>query len=327
MTKRSSDKEFSQIWIQCKGEATRIAKALDMNVRSVYQRRNSIEQRLGVLLPSSNLSTNGRPKEFVEKIGSRISINVKDGVLIAFGDEHIWPGDYSLARHALVWAIREFSPKAMVCDGDAFDGARISRHAPSDWVKAPDVSDELDRCKELMGEIESLSPPGCKLVWTMGNHDSRFSARLAQTASEYVRIQGFDLPDHFPAWNFAWSCFVNETLVIKHRYKGGVHSSHNNTLSSGMSIATGHDHMLKVTPYHDYKGIRYGVNLGFLSDHGPEHTKFGYGEDNPSNWGSGFGLFTFDKDGVMLPPEVCSVVGDKAYFRGKVVAVRGKKSK
>lgn len=316
------DEEFVAVWKQHEGQASKIAKALGTGERQVYRRRNSIEARLGVLLQSGPNSTTGRPKEYVDKIGSRISVNIKDGILLAFGDEHIWPGDYSLARHALIWAIQELKPKIIACDGDAFDGARISRHPPADWQRTPDVADELARCKELMGEIEGLSPPGCKLIWTMGNHDSRFSARLAQTAPEFVRVQGFDLPDHFPAWNFAWTCFVNNTLVITHRWKGGVHSAHNNALGSGMSMATGHDHMLKVTPYHDYKGPRWGVNLGTLSDLGPDQYKFSYSEDNPANHCAGFGVFSFDKDGAMLPPELCHVIGDKAYFRGRVVAVR-----
>lgn len=321
------DKEFAEVWIKNGGQASKIAKALNTGERQVYRRRNSYEARHGVLLPSGPNSTTGRPKEYVDKIGSRISVNIKDGYLIAWGDEHIWPGDYSLARKALIWAIQEFQPKILACDGDAFDGARISRHPPADWQRTPDVADELAYCKELMGEIEGLSPPGCKLIWTMGNHDSRFSARLAQTAPEFVRVQGFDLPDHFPAWNFAWSCFVNNTLVIKHRNKGGVHSAHNNAQTSGMSIGTGHDHMLNVTPFTDYRGTRWGINLGTLSEIGPDQYKFSYSEDNPRNHISGFAVFTFDKDGVLLPPELCHVIGDKAYFRGKVVAVRGKRAK
>ena len=321
------DKEFAEVWIKNGGQASKVAKALNTGERQVYRRRNSYEAKYGVMLPSGPNSTTGRPKEYVSKIGSRIDVKIKDGVLLAWGDEHIWPGDYSLARQALVWAIKEFSPKILVCDGDVFDGARISRHPPSGYVKAPDVADELARCKELMGEIEGVAPPGCKLIWCFGNHDSRFSARLAQCAPEFVRVDGFDLPDHFPSWNFCWNCFVNNTLVICHNWKGGVHSGHNNTVGSGMSMATGHDHMLKVTPYHDFNGIRYGINLGFLSDFGPDQPKFDYGRGNPANWGGGFGVFTFDKDGVMLPPEVVSVIGDKAYFRGKVVAVRGKRAK
>ncbi len=319
------EKDFIEAWLRHGGQAAKVAKQLNISERAVYQRRTSIESMRGFLLPSSQNSVTGRPKEFVSKIGQRAQINVSDGTLLAFGDEHCWPGDRSLARDALLWAIKELQPKAIVCDGDAFDGARISRHPPAGWNRMPELADELAYCQEMMGEIEAIAPPKCKLIWCMGNHDSRFSARLSQVAPEYVRINGTDLTDHFPAWNFAWSCFVNDDLVIKHRYKGGVHSAHNNTLGAGRSIATGHDHMLKVTPYHDYNGIRYGVNLGFLSEHGPEAFKFGYAEDNPANWGSGFGVFTFGKGGEMYPPEVVTVLGDKAYFRGRLVATRAKR--
>lgn len=331
---RCPDNEFIETWLKLNGNGAKIAKALGVTERNVYQRRVSIEGRLGVALTSSPNSVTNRPKEYVNKIGFRINVDIKDGVLIAFGDEHIWPGDYSLARQALVWAIKELSPKIIVCDGDAFDGASISRHPPANWERTPDLADELDRCKELMGEIEGLAPEKCKLIWTCGNHDSRFSARLAQVAPEYVRVVGTDITDHFPSWNFSWSCWVNDSheslaakLIIQHNWKGGVHSGHGNVVAAGRSYATGHDHMLKVTPYIDANGIRYGVNLGSLSDFGPDQFKFSYAQDRPANHCAGFGIFTFDKEGIMLPPELVTVIGDKAYFRGKIVAVRAKKRK
>ncbi len=62
-------------------------------------------------------------------------------------------------------------------------------------------------------------------------------------------------------------------MIIKHRYKGGVHATHNNTVSSGVSICTGHLHSLKVTPYSDYNGVRYGVDTGTLAEtDGPQFT-------------------------------------------------------
>jgi hypothetical protein len=43
-----------------------------------------------------------------------------------------------------------------------------------------------------------------------------------------------------------------------------------------------------------------------------------YGEDNPANHCSGFVVLTIE-DGVLLHPEFCFVVNEKAYFRGKEI--------
>ena len=109
-------------------------------------------------------------------------------------------------------------------------------------------------------------------------------------------------------------------MVIKHRYKGGIHATHNNTLWAGKTVVTGHLHSLKVTPFSDYNGIRWGVDTGTLADpYGPQFEN--YTEQNPANWRSGFVVLTF-KDGTLLDPEIVRVVGErKVSFRGEVVRV------
>ena len=55
---------------------------------------------------------------------------------------------------------------------------------------------------------------------------------------------------------------VNGNVVIKHRMKGGIHAAHKNTLHAGTTMVTGHLHSLKVTPFSDYNGTRWGVDTG-----------------------------------------------------------------
>lgn len=313
-----TEAEFIETWIKCGGSPSKVSKITGLNERSLMRRRNNIEARLGVTLPSSAVSTSGRIKEYVSKIGHRIELSIKDGIVVVFGDAHYWPGDDSVAHRALVKFITDYKPMTVICNGDSFDGAKISRHPPTGWAKMPDVADELAFCKEKMGEIESVCPPKAKLCWNAGNHDTRFSARLAATAPEYVRVFGTDLPDHFQAWNFAWSTFINDNIVVKHRYKGGTHAAWNNTLSGGRTVVTNHLHRSCVTPLTDYNGRRWGVDTGTLSDFGPEESKFTYGEDNPFNWGSGFGVLTI-KAGKLLPPELVIVQDKVPYYRGKSV--------
>jgi hypothetical protein len=115
------------------------------------------------------------------------------------------------------------------------------------------------------------------------------------------------------------STWVTKDLIVKHRYKGGVHATHNNTASSGKSIVTGHLHSLKVTPYADYNGNRFGVDTGTLAEtDGPQ---FDYAEENPQNHRSGFAVLTL-KDGELLWPElVHKWKSGQVEFRGQVIDV------
>jgi hypothetical protein len=310
------DKIFIETWLKFNGQTTQIAKALDLTVSNTFHRRKAIEGRLGVLLPSGPNSTTGRPKEYVDRIGQRIELAIKDGIAVVWGDSHYWPGEAPVAHKALICFINVYQPQYLIFNGDALDGPTISRHPPKGWSKLPDVADELAFCKEMMGEIAAAAPPKAKLCWNMGNHDARFSARLASVAPEYVRVEGMDLQDHFPAWNFAWSTHINDDVVVKHRFRNGLHAAWNNTLHGGKTIVTNHLHRSCVTPITDYRGRRWGVDTGTLSDFGPETDKFDYGEDNPMNWGSGFGSLTF-KAGRLLPPELVTVQDGIPYFRGE----------
>jgi hypothetical protein len=106
--------------------------------------------------------------------------------------------------------------------------------------------------------------------------------------------------------------------MIKHRLQhGGIHSSYNNVLKSGISTCSGHTHLLEVKGWGDYKGRRYGISTGMLAD--PESSAFHYLEDNPVPWCQGFAILHFDNDGRLLPPELCEVVEGVAYFRGSSI--------
>lgn len=249
----------------------------------------------------------------------RLFAEMTDGVILVASDCHFWPGDKSTAFRAFVRACREFSPKFVVMNGDVVDGATISRHAPINWEERPSVAAELEACKDRLGEIADAAG-GAKRYWTMGNHDQRFEARLAAVAPEYANVHGIHLKDHFAAWEPCWSLWINDDVVIKHRYKGGIHATHNNAMWAGKSIITGHLHSLKVTPISDYSiNTRFGVDTGTLADvYGPQ---FEYMEDNVRNWRSGFAVLTFYRS-KLLWPELVHVLGDgQVEFRGKVYSV------
>lgn len=312
-----SDEEFIEIWNKLKS-AKKIADLLNVAERNVQARRRRIEKKLGYAL----LSNHPRSPDFKVTIpanGVRVGVEVESGIIVVASDCHYYPGVITTAHRAFVKIIKTLKPKMVVMNGDVFDGASISRHPPMDWQSIPNVKQELEACQERLGEIESAAK-GAKLHWTWGNHDMRFNARLcSQVGDTFKGIEGMNLSDHFHRWKFSTSVMVNDHTIIKHRYHNGIHAVYNNTLKSGASIVTGHLHSLKVTPWTDYTGTRYGVDTGTLAD--IDGSQFEYTEDNPKNWRSGFAVLTFH-NGKLMPPELCEVTGDgQAWFRGEILSV------
>lgn len=250
----------------------------------------------------------------------RIKIEIPDGVVLVGGDAHYWPGPATLMHRAFVQFARDLKPKAVIMNGDAFDGAAISRHPSIGWEDQPSVVQELEAVQERLHEIELATPRSCKLLWPAGNHDLRFETRLATVAPEFKHLKGFHLKDHFPSWTPAWSVWINDQVVVKHRYKGGVHATHNNTVAAGMSMVTNHLHSAKVTPYDDYRGTRWGVDTGCLAEpYGPQFQD--YSEDNPRNHRTGFAVLTF-RGGRLLPPELVTKWDEHTVvFRGELIGV------
>lgn len=323
MPQKITDDEFIACWRRL-GTPQLVAKAIGLDLRQVYRRRSMIEEKLGVILDTASERA-VRPKVLVPKKGFRAIAEKVAGTVIIGSDGHFWPGERSVAFGAMVELVKDLKPSMVIMNGDAFDGARISRHLPGGWANLPDVADELDAVRERLAEIESVAPKDCPLVWPAGNHDSRFGARLAQGAPEYIRVKGFDIADHFEAWQFCWSIWLNDNTVVKHRYHQGIHAAHNNALKGGKNIVTGHTHAMGASHWVDYNGIRWGIQTGTLSEMGPETDKFAYAEDNPANHSQGFVVLTYTDHGMLLEPEFCRVLDGTAYFRGQ--SVYGKSGK
>lgn len=307
-----SDEEFIALWQQHLS-ARKVADALDVAISNIYRRRRRIEKRYDMALKNSLHITEEKPQ--------RIEYEIENGTVIVFSDAHFWTTQGTAAYRGLIHLIKKLKPQLIVCNGDAFDGASISRYPRAGFhEKKPMVSDELRACKTMLSQIVKAAPKDCLFTWPLGNHDLRFEAFLAQNAPQFEFIEGFHLKDHFPEWEACWATWINDDVVIKHRFKGGVHATHNNTLWSGKTIVTGHLHSLKVTPFSDYNGTRWGVDTGTLADiYGPQFRD--YCEDNPVNWRSGFIVLSFE-DGKLLPPEVAQAWGsDEIVFRGEVIGV------
>lgn len=296
---KCSDQDFIRLFESV--GARRAAEQIGSSERKVYERRRKLEETYGPISPP-----NGPPKQvqFAEH-PQRAEFELANGHVLIASDCHYWPHYISIAHKFFVQTIKDLKPKIVVMNGDIFDGATISRFPPINWETRPSVAQEIEVCQERLGEIREASK-NAKKVWTLGNHDQRFETKLATVAPEMAEVDGVHLKDHFPHWQAAWSCWINSEVVIKHRFKGGIHAPHNNTLWSGKSMVTGHLHSQKVMPISDYNGTRYGVDCGTLADpYGPQFNA--YTEDNPLNWRSGFACLTFHK-GRMLQPTLATVV-------------------
>jgi hypothetical protein len=332
MPRYTDDSEFIETWRRFK-KAGLVAKHLKMDVRSVYDRRRSVELKYNISLESNRRNVvatspktiagnklNELAKIRQDKYESEMVDAISDGVILIASDCHYWPGIVTKAHQAFCKLAKELKPKMVVLNGDILDGARISRHARIMWEKQPDLKDEIAAVQDRCAEIERAAS-GAKFVRTIGNHDARFENYLSSRVGEFEEMTGMTLLDYLPRWRAGWCIHLNNQTdgwtTIRHRpVAGGIHSAYNSTLKAGVSYVHGHLHKLSVTPWSDYRGRRYGIDTGTMAE--PYGPQFNYTEAGPVNWASGFAVLTFHK-GKLLQPELCVVEHGDAWFRGKKV--------
>lgn len=315
--------KFSELW-EIHGSARLVAHQLGHDISAVHQRRRRMEKEGHTFAtrPAAGYETRTPMLDYGWTFPREIRHEIPDGSIVISSDHHYWPDIVTTAHIAMLNVIKIVKPRIKVLNGDIFDGVSVSRHPPFGWSKRPSVKEELEACQERVHEIELALPKGCKRLWSVGNHDIRFGRCLATQAKEFEGLRGWRLEDYFDQWDFAWSHFVNpdsvHPVMIKHRFQSaGVHAGYNATLKSGTSTVSGHTHRLEAKPWGDYRGRRYGIQTGTITAlEGPQTE---YGENNPTDQCPGFVVLTF-KDGDLLPPELCEVRGDAAYFRGEQVA-------
>lgn len=309
MRPSTTDEEFIDLFR--KMGATKLSKHLGVNERNIHSRRRAIEGRRNIELRP--------PQKYISPNADHLIDEVDNGVVIIGSDAHYWPGEPTTAHRAFVYFCKELKPKIVVKNGDQLDGATISRHAKVGWESKPSLIQELEVTKERLDEIYKVTK-SARHYWPLGNHDARFETRLANVAPEYAKIYGVHLKDHFPEWTPCWSVWINDEVVVKHRWKGGRHATFNNTVYAGKSMITGHLHSLKVSPFTDYNGTRFGVDCGTMAEPTGEQFR-DYTETSPKDWRSGFVVLTF-KNKKLLWPEIVHVTGDSEInFRGEMITV------
>lgn len=313
-------REFAAVWARL-GSPALVAEELGVNVRTVLSKRKAVETALGIELKTFNDQSDraraGRAKDQLHRHEGREDLAIENGTVVVFSDAHFHPDTRTTAFRAMLALIRELRPVAIINNGDAFDGASVSRHPRIGWDKQPSVAAELKAVDERLIEIEQAAK-GAQLLWSLGNHDARYETCLAASAPQYEGVHGFSLKHHFPRWKPCWSVWVNDETVIKHRWHNGVHATYNNTLKSGVTIVTGHLHRLKIEGFSDYRGRRWGVDTGTLAE--PYATSFiHYTEGNPVNWASGFVVMTWQNGRLLTPELVRKWDEDTVEFRGHLI--------
>jgi hypothetical protein len=308
-----TDDEWIASW-KTIGSPTKFAKKHNIAIRNVMARRRTLENKYGIVLDTFASDNPAYFKKADQTPGhTRRGMDIEKGRVIVFSDAHFWPDETTTAFKALIEMIKEYKPTAIVCNGDALDGANISRFPRADWSKLPTVKEELEACQHYLGQIEKVAK-GAKMFWPLGNHDQRLEMSIVANLPAFEGVRGTTLKEYFPLWQPCWSFWVNEDTCIKHRWKGGWTGGRNNAMNSGVNMITGHTHVLSAIPVADYNGTRWGVQTGTLAD--PHSQQFAYTEDTPKDWGQGFVMLSFDH-GKMLQPEIVRVAGeDLVDFRG-----------
>lgn len=311
-----SDEEFIEAFE--KFGPVPLSEKFDISLRNIYKRRSNIETKIGRQIKSPHPIKSRTTRHAIDK-PQHIPFEITDGTVVVFSDAHFWPDIYSTMNKALLVMIQKLKPKAVIANGDMCDFAGISRHASIGWEDKPTVADEIKVCQERMGEIEKAAK-GAELFWPLGNHDMRLETRVSTMLPEFAGLHGVHLKDWFPSWKPTWSVWINDDVIVKHRYKGGQHAASNNILWSGKSMVTGHLHNAQVRPHDDYNGTRWGVDTGTLADpYGPQFMN--YTEAGPLNWRSAFCVLTFRNGRLMQPELVLKWQENIVQFRGELIGV------
>lgn len=309
-----SDSEFITLWREL--GTSRMAKKGYGDYANISKRRRHLERKYRISL-SPPIRPNLHPQ--TSEHPGWIELIIKDGIVLVGGDAHIWPGEKSPAMRAFIRFIKELKPCAVVMNGDIVDLSSISRHARIGWTHQPKPVDEIEAAQDQLHEIATAAGKARK-IWPLGNHDARLETAIANKNPELERLNGTRLRDHFPLWEPCWACKINDDVVIKHKpQKSGVHSAYNSTVHAGVTTINNHLHRQSVRGFTDYKGTRWGVDTGCLAD--PKAEAFlAYTEAAALDWRSGFAVLTFRR-GKLMQPELVSVFGNEAHWRGKLVEV------
>jgi UDP-2,3-diacylglucosamine pyrophosphatase LpxH len=315
MKAKVTDEQFIEIWNK-HHSPSKVAHELGISVSNIHARRSRLVAKGHKLVTFDPLqrktpfSPDDAPAVHFEK---RRQLEVKNGHVIIFSDPHFYPDHNTVAQDALIKLIKELKPKAVLCGGDALDGTQIGRHDPTrGWHQPVSLEEQLACVCESMTAIKKAAK-GAITYMTLGNHDARLSRYLAVNAPHMEGLPGTRLEDYIPSWPLSWTLEINGNTIVRHRHLGGM--LHMQAQKAGCHYVHGHLHKLGCMAMPQYHDFKFSIDCGSLSD--PSSDAFDYTEDGVPHV-QGFAILTY-KDGKLLWPEFCYVMGGKAFFRGALV--------
>lgn len=299
------------------------ARHLGINERTIYR-------RIGKLNVQSPFAPGGLPRiRQTQTFPHRVPLEIRDGVVVVFGDAHYWPGDPPFMHRALVKMLKRFREerqlRAVIANGDMVDMAAISRYPRVNWEHRPKPKQEIEVCQDRLHEVAEAAGRVPKL-WPDGNHDARFNLYIARGAPDLEGLKGSQLKDFFGAWQPCWSVLINDGIsdyptFVKHRMRGGIHAIRNNVKQTGTHIITNHLHAANVVAVTDMQKTLYGVDTGCIAE--ISSPQFLYTEDNPKDWREAFCVLRF-KDGNLLPPQLvmrCQYDPQSVTYRDELIKI------
>ena len=248
--------------------------------------------------------------------------------MLVFSDAHFEGHEtpsYKIMLSVLKDLIKTRQLKLIVANGDIMDLSVLSKFAkyhteirPQERTVQQEIWDSQEQLLKIQRIIDKPKYP-IKQIATFGNHETRLSKAAAAWGRAFEDLEAFKIQNLFPDWEWAMSHLVDDTVMIKHRMRGGIHTAYQNSMRAGMHIVTGHTHQLNSRTFNTYTTSSMAIQTGHLSQ-----AYHPYLEDNVANdWNNGFAVITIDPQEKTVHPELVQVsnIHRSAFFRGKKYTV------
>lgn len=289
--------------------------------------RQQAEEITGIrLLPHNNKynKVTRTERENLPPLTNHVDITDHPYCMLVFSDAHFEGHEtpsYKIMLKVLKDLMKDRQLKCVVANGDILDLSILSHFAkfhteirPKERTVQQEILDTQAQLSKIQKLINSAKYP-IKQLATFGNHETRLSKACMSWGRAFEDFEGFKIQNLFPDWEWAMSHLVDDTVLIKHRMRGGIHTAYQNSMRAGIHIITGHTHQLNARTFNTYTTSSMSIQTGHLSQ-----SYHPYLEDTIANdWNNGFAVITVDPTEKTVAPELIQVSNRyrTAFFRGK----------
>jgi len=308
---------------------TYLGKTTDSGTMSFY--RQQAEEMTGIqLLPHNNKSNYvvRTERANLPPLTNRVEITDTPYCMLVFSDAHFEGHEtvsFKIMCEVLKDLLKTRQLKCIVANGDIMDMSILSSFAkfhteirPKERTVQKEIYDSQAQINRIQKIIDKAKYP-IKQLATFGNHETRLSKVAMSWGRAFEDLEAFKISNLFPDWEWAMSHLIDDTVMVKHRMRGGIHTSYQNSMRAGIHIVTGHTHQLNYRTFNTYSTSSMSIQTGHLSE-----SYHPYLEDNIANdWNNGFAVITIDPKEKTVHPELVQVsnLHRSAFFRGKKYTV------